>query len=994
MDEHSSLRRCPRCGAKLPVDAQQGLCPACLVAIAEVSTIASPGDTSTPTPVANSWRHVAQMHPTAGSPFGPYHIVRLIGRGGMGDVYEAYHTEQGRRVALKVLNQHLSGREDRARFLREGQLAASINHPHTVYIFGSEEIEGSPTINMELLPGGTLKDRVKTHGPLPPAEAVDAVLQVIDGLNAMHAVGVLHRDVKPSNCFIDGDGTVKVGDFGLSISTLARDASQLTITGAFLGTPQYAAPEQLKGDPLDVRADIYGVGATLYYLLTGQPPFDDSHVLALVTRIASEEPQSPRVHVPSIPRRLAAIVLRCLARDRTQRPASYAVLRDALQPFSSAAAVPAPLRLRFVAGAIDIAILRLPFFLLIPFLVFQNAFPLSMIRFAMSAAYYGILEGIWGVSVGKRLLGLRVVMRGGGHPPGLIRAIARVPIVELPSFVAATITSILRPDVWPLRGETQQLLAITDATLFVGLLALLFATARHRNGSAAIHDLLTGTRVIHPVTRFQRHALDSVPEPSATLTTRRRRMGPFDVIDTLGRTDRGTLLLGFDPRLRRRVWLHELPADAPSVSSRIRDLSRSGRLRWLGGRRTLQQSWDAYEALDGAPLVTVNTPQPWRVVRQWLADLAREIDAALGDGTLGRLTVARVWITREGRAKLLDFLPPDALTASVSTTPASEVSAQVFLSEVATSALTARTGSSNRNGPLPRHALPISASALLDDLARGDIEPQSALVERTTASLRGADRIERRQRVATLALCAAIPAAWALLVGTMSMLTYIRQGPLNETEELSSALSVLTLSSDGAFDRAAAETYIAGRFGPTMRELQNWSDPLTVGHLARHRQLIDRILANHPRVSSDDLAASIATLDPFFEQQAAMHRWMPWISALAIAVYVFVMVSLVGLMAAWIFRGGFLLRTLGIAVVTRDGQLVSRLRALWRALVAWAIVIVPVALVLALSYLGVDWTMPVAAVASTTFAVGAIWAIVHPERGLQDRIAGTYLVPR
>ncbi len=254
----------------------------------------------------------------------------------MGDVYEAEHIEQGRRVALKVLNQHLSSREDRARFLREGQLAASINHPHTVYIFGSEEIDGIPTISMELLPGGTLKDRVKAHGPLPPAVAVDAILQVVDGLNAMHAVGVLHRDVKPSNCFIDSDGTVKVGDFGLSISTLARDVSQLTITGAFLGTPQYAAPEQLKGDPLDVRADIYGVGATLYYLLTGQPPFDDSHVLALVTRIASEEPRSPRAHVPSIPRGLAAIVLRCLAKDRTQRPASYAVLQDALQPFSSA----------------------------------------------------------------------------------------------------------------------------------------------------------------------------------------------------------------------------------------------------------------------------------------------------------------------------------------------------------------------------------------------------------------------------------------------------------------------------------------------------------------------------------------------------------------------------------------------------------------------------------------------------------------------------------
>ena len=175
----------------------------------------------------------------------------------------------------------------------------------------------------------------------------------------------LHRDVKPSNCFVDADGTVKVGDFGLSISTLARDVSQLTMTGAFLGTPQFAAPEQLRGDPLDVRADIYGVGATLYYLLTGQPPFDDTDVLALVTRIATEAPRSPRALVPSLPRGLAAIILRCLARDRAQRPASYAALSDALRPFSSAAGLPPPIGLRVLAGIIDLMSWTLTFSLLV-----------------------------------------------------------------------------------------------------------------------------------------------------------------------------------------------------------------------------------------------------------------------------------------------------------------------------------------------------------------------------------------------------------------------------------------------------------------------------------------------------------------------------------------------------------------------------------------------------------------------------------------------------
>ena len=161
-----------------------------------------------------------------GQEFGPYRIVRLLGRGGMGEVYEAEQREQGRRVALKVLNQRLTDPHDRARFLREGQLAASISHPNSVYIFGSEEIAGTPVIAMELLAGGTLKDRVREQGPLPPAAAVDAILQVIAGLDAAYAGGILHRDVKPANCFIDRDGTVKVGDFGLSIPTQARDVTR------------------------------------------------------------------------------------------------------------------------------------------------------------------------------------------------------------------------------------------------------------------------------------------------------------------------------------------------------------------------------------------------------------------------------------------------------------------------------------------------------------------------------------------------------------------------------------------------------------------------------------------------------------------------------------------------------------------------------------------------------------------------------------------------
>src|SRR4030095_1757668 len=190
MDDATRLGRCTRCGAELPADAAEGLCPACLMAGAFAGLESgvgaeAPTVLSTSQPVAESG--TLQLEP--GLTFGPYRIERLLGRGGMGEVYEAEHLEHGRRIALKVLSQGLSDATDRARFLREGQLAAAVSHPHSVYVYGSEEIAGIPVIAMELLPGGTLKDRVEETGPLAPVEATDAILQVVSGLEAAQAAG-------------------------------------------------------------------------------------------------------------------------------------------------------------------------------------------------------------------------------------------------------------------------------------------------------------------------------------------------------------------------------------------------------------------------------------------------------------------------------------------------------------------------------------------------------------------------------------------------------------------------------------------------------------------------------------------------------------------------------------------------------------------------------------------------------------------------------------
>src|SRR5688572_28227971 len=221
MNSPATTAECLECNAPLAPNVAGGLCPKCLLKLGLASQF---GETS----VGSAGARKLVAPPQFPFDFGGYRVLRLLGRGGMGAVYEAEQTATGRRVALKVLGHSIDSPEMRKRFLREGRLAASVNHPNSVYIYGTEEIEEAPVIAMELVAGGTLKDELKRRGPLPARDAVDAILGVIEGLEAAHRGGVLHRDVKPANCFVAPDGAVKVGDFGLSVSTLATVGSHLT----------------------------------------------------------------------------------------------------------------------------------------------------------------------------------------------------------------------------------------------------------------------------------------------------------------------------------------------------------------------------------------------------------------------------------------------------------------------------------------------------------------------------------------------------------------------------------------------------------------------------------------------------------------------------------------------------------------------------------------------------------------------------------------------
>ena len=450
---------CDQCGATISGAQPGGQCAACLLkrGLGEFESVGSDADELAETvvpqqdqqsPAAQGFSQRKQSEFAPEETFGDYKIVRRLGRGGMGTVYEADHLPTGRRIALKVLSHSLDSEEARARFLREGRLAASINHPNSVYVFGTEEIEGVPTISMELGSGGTLGSLVHKFGAMPIPDAVDAILQVIEGLEAAEQKGVLHRDVKPANCFINAQSEVKVGDFGLSISTMPTDVTALTMTqeGTFLGTPAFASPEQLRGEQLDQRSDIYSVGVTLYYLLTGKAPFESKNLVQLLATVLDKQAVPVSDVRADVPEALFAIVNACLAKSSGSRPASYAELKKRLLPFSSKTAEPATIPQRFVAGLIDylalfviqssLSAIAVSVGLLEPFS--DSSGPHNFRLMAVTLLYFVICECVWGQTIGKRLLGIRVtsVARTPSFKQALIRALCYVCVVELPDLFA------------------------------------------------------------------------------------------------------------------------------------------------------------------------------------------------------------------------------------------------------------------------------------------------------------------------------------------------------------------------------------------------------------------------------------------------------------------------------------------------------------------------------------------------------------------------------
>jgi eukaryotic-like serine/threonine-protein kinase len=263
-----------------------------------------------------------------GTRVGPYEVLSRIGAGGMGEVYRARDTELPREVAIKVLLPIVGSNADRlARFRREAQLLASLNHPNIAHIHGLADADGVPAFVMELVEGPTLADRILA-GPIPATEALSIAKQIADALDAAHEHGIIHRDLKPANIKVRPDGIVKVLDFGLakaldppapsSASAMSTMTAQVTQAGVILGTPAYMAPEQVRGAATDKSTDIWAFGCVLYEMLTGRPAFEGEGVAGVLASVLEREPDWTRLPA-NLPGRVHDLLRLCLEKNPKSR---------------------------------------------------------------------------------------------------------------------------------------------------------------------------------------------------------------------------------------------------------------------------------------------------------------------------------------------------------------------------------------------------------------------------------------------------------------------------------------------------------------------------------------------------------------------------------------------------------------------------------------------------------------------------------------------------
>jgi YVTN family beta-propeller protein len=312
------------------------------------------------------------IDPLIGAELAGYHIEALVGRGGMGVVYRGRDARLKRNVALKLVAPELAQDEAlRARLLRESELAASLDHPNVIPIYEAGTADGRLFLAMRFVDGGDLRGLLETEAPLAPERAVAICGQVADALDAAHARGLVHKDVKPSNVLLDGNEHVYLADFGLTRELAEQGAADV---GRSVGTPAYASPEQIRGDEVSGSADVYALGCVLFECLTGEPPFAGERDLALLFAHLEKQPPNASARNPRLPPAIDPVLMRALAKDPHDRHASCRELVEEARVALGLRAVPVRGRTPLLLVAAGL-LLALAAALVVLLLVWRDAGP-------------------------------------------------------------------------------------------------------------------------------------------------------------------------------------------------------------------------------------------------------------------------------------------------------------------------------------------------------------------------------------------------------------------------------------------------------------------------------------------------------------------------------------------------------------------------------------------------------------------------------------------
>lgn len=890
-----------------------------------------------------------------------YRIDSELGRGAMGIVYGGVQLASGQEVAIKIPHAHLTSPEAAERFRREARVMAALDHPRTIHLLDADLQGQRPYLVMNRMPGRTLQDELKEQGHLPVVKAVQHAIAICEGLTAAHDLGILHRDVKPTNCYLDANGEVCVGDFGLSHE---RDSDLgLTHSGDVLGTPLFMSPEQARGDEVDERSDVYSVCAMLHCLVAGTAPITANTNAQLLSRIQTQPPRRLRLDRPDAPAALERVLIRGLAKDPAERFGDMRELRAALSRIPARRSGPSVLLLRLAAIALDGLIYVLVFD---PITV--GALPDLPGWLHMGAtllAYTTATTALLGHTFGQRVFQLEVLDVHTRLRPRLWRALLRSAAFLAPTvFLVFTVPSLAMQ--WSFLGWT--LLTLAGPFLAIPLLA---STMRRKNGYRGLHELLSRTAVeaaATPPPAPRRAVMPGIPA---------RGLEIGDYVTATARVD-APACLAFDKGLRRWVLLQST-ALRPANAENRRRLDRRTRCRWVAEAHDAHGDWDVCLLPRCAPLQDAlpRLSGDWARGRVLLDSLVRELVTAQADGTLPpTLSTGQVAVLADGDALLLDATPADWATPPQAGTGEPPADRWDFVRQVAATVFPERT-------QLPMHARSLLSQI---DAGTGQEREWQGLQAAFAATSQLPPALSGRLRSAQVCL----RGVWlALLVLCVLMSHYVADLMRYET------LQVLEASLQHAIAEMPADSGLRPAAEADRRQvtqlLASWYDGI-YGLTSPAAPAAPR---EHTTLFGLGECDTVAEL----REQQQLHLAFSG-ARIREAIFTPLEQALLILLAiAWTFgfRSGLSCRLLGTEVVDANGQPASRAACLLRT----AILATPALALAFAAYYAQGWTARevglshhLQVAAQLTLMVTLLLGLISRRRMPHEILSRTWLVPR